>query len=72
MVYIASSRTARIFDGAMGAFCAAHYSEMAVTWQRKMALQNGCKLMHTAAGAAERYDSALQYDFHCQTAAQTL
>ena len=49
----------------MGDFCAAHYSEMAVT-------QNGCKLMHIAAGAAERYGSALQHDFHCQTAAQTL
>ena len=31
-------------------WCAVHYSKMAVTWQQKMALQNGCKWMHTTAG----------------------
>ena len=72
MVYIAASRTAQTFDSVMGDFCAAHYSEMVVTCQRKMVLQNGCKLMHTTADTAERYGSVLQHDFHCQTAAQTL
>ena len=31
MVYIVAARTTPRFDGVMGDFCAAHYSEMAVT-----------------------------------------